>query len=110
MSTALSSLQLNDDTRALFDKQGEKEIISIFLVQLKNYRVLLNEAFGSHPQQQKQICFLSEGLLGNAIYFNVSNLLQAITEIIEASSKNVATENLLKNVNHEIDIILNGNL
>lgn len=110
MTVGPFSLQLKADTRVLFDQQGEKEIISIFLVQLRNYRVLLNEAFGSHPQQQKQICFLSEGLLGNAVYFNVSDLLDAITEIIEASIKNRATESLLKNVNNEIDVILTSNV
>lgn len=99
-------LKLDNATRRLFDERGQYEMASIFREELNRYQILFNETFGMHSQQQRQICFLCEGLLGSAVYFEVKNLQDALEKLKDAACLETASQRLLDIVNQEISLLL----
>lgn len=82
------------------------ELPATFSKELRHYRVILNEVFGMTSQQQKQLCFLAEALLGAAIFYKASDLQNVLKDMIYASSTEQAGRSLLNKVNEEIDVLL----
>jgi hypothetical protein len=101
-----SHLKLGAESMCLFDEKGQQEMASIFREELNQCQLLLNEAFGMHSQQQRQLCFLCEGLLGSAFYFKVKDLQNALLKLKDAAVMETASQSLLAKVNQEIDLLL----
>jgi hypothetical protein len=109
-SNRKSDLILESNVRRLFDTKEQQEMSTIFHDELRRYQIMFNETFGMHSQQQKQLCFLSEGLLGCALYFEVSKLQNILHALKIAACEEKASMLILDKLNREIDALLSLNL
>ncbi len=103
VSTPLASF-LSPSTRTLLDAKTAKEIVGMFLNNLRNDKPRLNGAFMSSDWED--IKFITEKLLGVAAYFDVPALQNSLDEVMRAACKQTLTQPMLDDLKLQMDSVI----
>jgi hypothetical protein len=99
-------LRIRQDICPTIDSETSHEMTAYFQESLSYHHAMFAQTFTI--LQQKQLYFLAKNLLGAALYFAVPALQTSLKQLMEEASQDVATRELLNNVNLEIDRVLSS--